>query len=743
MQALPLSTWSGTVGPASPVTAAVPIAQHDDRSAWSGWGPPPLTARAGQREQTQRAAKLSPLQMQRADPLASPPTSPIQQGHSSKNRARRERRRGAVSPDPDGKHAIATAERATSEVTLPGDEPLAQDEGPVDTRKKWRQGTQTRDLPQATFKMVECGKPTLEVDPDPSGGRVQGVPDGRPASAVGTSDQAHPGEIALGGGDDDDSGDSYGDTIEPVLDETETNDAFQGVRGGGGDPKSTTKDVPGNHVVSARDSTQSAPRGGDTNGAPHRDFARAPSDRATSSIGRGVRRNRNVPPLSSDSDSESDDNSGDDSGFIAARPHPTGRRARAGPVADTRTCSSSRVSIAKDRQAIDDRASSASAKPKPAKPLVGTVPVDGVVKTIEPSKPTPRRPKAPPTVLAIDRIAHDAKTAVRATSGGLQDNVSLGVGRPSILIMEGDVLTCRAHGASSSARRTARMGVYIGDGWVVHAARRPAVATDQGHVRHVRKSADSVCAEWAHDDDHDDDGDDNDEKSNNNKERVSSKWCPTLFASKAANEVYYDIVQQTVHDFAAGRTLTSDEWFRTRSEHPAAVRVRRAIERVGSEWEVPGRMGDARASEDFAMWVALGQSALTYADYRDERGSPPPIDKAYLQHDHRHRSAALSSPEKKKSKGTGIVAQAVRFAGNGGGDDRDKPVLARIRPKPQATPPGVQPLPAPAEQANGDYRRAVAGGLVGLYLGGPVGGIVGGAAGFLFDSVVSMGPRLW
>lgn len=245
----------------------------------------------------------------------------------------------------------------------------------------------------------------------------------------------------------------------------------------------------------------------------------------------------------------------------------------------------------------------------------------------------------------------------------------------SSIIVEGDVLSCRTCGVPSTARRSARMGVYVGDGWVVHAAQRRQRTTG------------------------------------------SSRSC-----------VRYDVVQQTLRDFADGRTLSADEWFRTRSEFPAAVRVRRALERVGAEWEVPEGLDDARASEDFALWAATGQSSLTHADYRDDRDPPP--------------GPSSSSTSRRRDKDRrdgdgrgGVVARAVRL-----GSDSPPPVLARIH-QPAAALSTSPPTRPPAPPAT-DYRHVVAGGLVGLYLGGPVGGAVGGAAGLLLDSMASLG-RAW
>ncbi|AGO83587.1 Endopeptidase domain containing protein [Pandoravirus salinus] len=244
----------------------------------------------------------------------------------------------------------------------------------------------------------------------------------------------------------------------------------------------------------------------------------------------------------------------------------------------------------------------------------------------------------------------------------------------SSVVAEGDVISCRTCGAPSTARRSARMGVYVGQGWVVHAVQRRQRGT---HSRSL---------------------------------------------------VRYDIVQQTLRDFADGRTLSSDEWFRTRSEFPAAVRVRRALERVGSEWEVPDGLDDARVSEDFALWAATGQSALTHADYRDDRD--PPVTKSPSSSRRRGR---------RDSDERGAIARAVRLR-----SDSPPPILARIH-QPTATTsaalsasPPTRPPPPPTN----DYRHVVAGGLVGLYLGGPIGGAVGGAAGLLLDSMASLG-RGW
>ena len=264
----------------------------------------------------------------------------------------------------------------------------------------------------------------------------------------------------------------------------------------------------------------------------------------------------------------------------------------------------------------------------------------------------------------------------------------------SVVIMEGDVLTCRTGGASSTARRSARMGVYVGDGWVVHAARRRGRGGGGG----------------------DDNG------------RGRSRLC-------------YDVVQQTAHDFADGRAVSADEWFRTRSEHPAAVRVRRALERVGTEWDVPDGLDEARASEDFALWAALGQSALTHADYRDERDSPPPSSSSsssLSRHHRRHRADDGDGGVDGRVSGGGVIARAVRV----GADDTPVPVLARIhQPSPSALAVSVHGHGATApQQRSADYRHTIAGGLVGLYfLGGPIGGAVGAAAGFLLDSAAKMG----
>lgn len=267
--------------------------------------------------------------------------------------------------------------------------------------------------------------------------------------------------------------------------------------------------------------------------------------------------------------------------------------------------------------------------------------------------------------------AHEGGAVTRISARHRQKSSS----PSSSIIVEGDVLSCRTCGAPSTARRSARMGVYVGDGWVVHAAQRRQRTTP------------------------------------------SSRSC-----------VRYDVVQQTLRDFADGRTLSADEWFRTRSEFPAAVRVRRALERVGAEWEVPEGLDDARASEDFALWAATGQSALTHADYRDDRDPPP--------------GPSSSSTSRRRDKDRrdgdgrgGVVARAVRL-----GSDSPPPVLARIH-QPAAALSTSPPTRPPAPLAT-DYRHVVAGGLVGLYLGGPVGGAVGGAAGLLLDSMASLG-RAW
>ncbi|AVK75694.1 Endopeptidase domain containing protein [Pandoravirus neocaledonia] len=254
------------------------------------------------------------------------------------------------------------------------------------------------------------------------------------------------------------------------------------------------------------------------------------------------------------------------------------------------------------------------------------------------------------------------------------------------IIVEGDVLSCRTCGVSSTAMRSSRMGVYVGDGRVVHAIQR-------------RQRGASL---------HDD--------------------------------PYYEVVQQTLQDFARGRTISADEWFRTRSEFPAAVRVRRALERVGTEWEVSEGLDNARASEDFALWTATGQSALTHADYRDDRddcgSSTATAPLAY-----RASSASRKKRNRRNSDDRGIVARAVRV-----GSDSPPPVLARVHQPATASSlsAGSHAAPVPARPApiTSDYRHAVAGGIVGLYLGGPLGGAVGGAAGLLLDSMASLG-RGW
>ncbi|AVK76769.1 hypothetical protein pmac_cds_81 [Pandoravirus macleodensis] len=257
------------------------------------------------------------------------------------------------------------------------------------------------------------------------------------------------------------------------------------------------------------------------------------------------------------------------------------------------------------------------------------------------------------------------------------------------IIVEGDVLSCRTCGLSSTARQSSRMGVYVGGGRVVHAVQR--------------------------------------------RQRGTSSH----------GDVYYEVVQQTLQDFAQGKTLSADEWFRTRSEFPAAVRVRRALERVGAEWEVPDGLNNARVSEDFALWTATGQSALTHADYRDDRddcesSSNTTAPLAY-------HSSSFSSSKKRRNRrdsgDRGIVARAVRV-----GSDSPPPVLARIHQPPttlsmSAASPATREAARPAPVAS-DYRHAVAGGIVGLYLGGPIGGAVGGAAGLLLDSMASLG-RGW
>ncbi|AVK74543.1 Endopeptidase domain containing protein [Pandoravirus quercus] len=264
------------------------------------------------------------------------------------------------------------------------------------------------------------------------------------------------------------------------------------------------------------------------------------------------------------------------------------------------------------------------------------------------------------------RRSYDATVARVSTKKGRMPSSSV--------VAEGDVLSCRTCGAPSIARRSARMGVYVGEGWVVHAVQRRQRGTSS---------------------------------------RSSAR---------------YDVVRQTLRDFADGRTLSADEWFRTRSEFPAAVRVRRALEHVGSEWKVPDGLDEARASEDFALWTATGQSALTHADYRDDRD--PPVT----------RSSSPSSRRRgrRDSDERGAVARAVRLR-----SDSPPPILARIHQPAtptsgalSASPPTRPPPPT------SDYRHVVAGGLVGLYLGGPIGGAVGGAAGLLLDSMASLG-RGW
>nr|UDO48122.1 hypothetical protein [Pandoravirus massiliensis] len=256
---------------------------------------------------------------------------------------------------------------------------------------------------------------------------------------------------------------------------------------------------------------------------------------------------------------------------------------------------------------------------------------------------------------------------------------------PAAIVVEGDVLSCRTCGVSSTARRSSRMGVYVGDGWVVHAARRRQRGSSSSHGAY-----------------------------------------------------YYEIVQQTLSDFADGRTLSADEWFRTRSEFPAAVRVRRAYERVGSEWEVPDGLDDARASEDFALWTATGQSALTYADYRGDREDHDPPSSTLSA----YRPSSRKKRNRRNSDERGVVARAVRV-----GSDSPPPVLARIHQpatatSSSATSSSTSSMAARPAPTAGDYRHAVAGGIVGLYLGGPIGGAVGGAAGLLLDSMASLG-RGW
>ncbi|AJF98456.1 hypothetical protein TW95_gp1722 [Pandoravirus inopinatum] len=264
------------------------------------------------------------------------------------------------------------------------------------------------------------------------------------------------------------------------------------------------------------------------------------------------------------------------------------------------------------------------------------------------------------------RRSYDATVARVSTKKGRVPSSSV--------VAEGDVLSCRTCGAPSIARRSARMGVYVGEGWVVHAVQRRQRGTSS---------------------------------------RSSAR---------------YDVVRQTLRDFADGRTLSADEWFRTRSEFPAAVRVRRALEHVGSEWKVPDGLDEARASEDFALWTATGQSALTHADYRDDRD--PPVT----------RSSSPSSRRRgrRDSDERGAVARAVRLR-----SDSPPPILARIH-QPATPASGVLSASPPTRPPppTSDYRHVVAGGLVGLYLGGPIGGAVGGAAGLLLDSMASLG-RGW
>ena len=283
-----------------------------------------------------------------------------------------------------------------------------------------------------------------------------------------------------------------------------------------------------------------------------------------------------------------------------------------------------------------------------------------------------------------------ATRAIDVSEGGGERRQSRsarsGAPQRPLMIMEGDILACRACGAPSAARLSARMGVYVGDGWVVHAVRQKR--RGGGDVRSRRE---------------------------------------------ASSPPRYDVVQQAVHDFAGGRALAADEWFRTRSEFPAAVRVRRALERVGSEWEVPDGLGDARSSEDFALWAALGQSALTHADYRDERDSPPPRPR-------RGRHSIDGGRYGDDGYTGGVVARAVRV----GERDESPPVLARIHQisAPAADQRAQAPMARPV-QPQSDYRYAIAGGIVGFYLGGgPIGGAVGGAAGFLLDSAANIG-RAW
>lgn len=291
--------------------------------------------------------------------------------------------------------------------------------------------------------------------------------------------------------------------------------------------------------------------------------------------------------------------------------------------------------------------------------------------------------------LAVAHGSHKSRRRSEASEGALTR--ILVKSRPSecspsaAIVAEGDVISCRTCGVSSTTRRSSRMGVYVGDGWVVHAVQR--------------------------------------------RQRGAS----------AHDDPYYEIVQQTLQDFAQGRTLSADEWFRTRSEFPAAVRVRRALERVGAEWEVPEGLDNARVSEDFALWTATGQSALTHADYRDDRDDRDSATTAPLA----YRSSSLSRRKRNRrnSDDRGVVARAVRV-----GYDSPPPVLARIHQPATSSCLSAASLASsaaarPAPIAS-DYRHAVAGGIVGLYLGGPIGGAVGGAAGLLLDSMASLG-RGW
>jgi hypothetical protein len=283
-----------------------------------------------------------------------------------------------------------------------------------------------------------------------------------------------------------------------------------------------------------------------------------------------------------------------------------------------------------------------------------------------------------------------------------------------IAVMEGDVLACRVGGAPSTARTSARMGIYVGDGWVVHA------------VRHGRSSSFSSSRSYG-------------------------------IGGRHRAKPRYEVIQQTLRDFIGTRTVSADEWFRTRSEYPAAVRVRRALQRVGTEWEVPDGLDDARASEDFALWAALGQSALTVADYRDERDSPP-VARRSGRSSRRARGGGDGDDDDEDdgddghSRRRGAVATAVRV----GGTDPEPPVLARFcrhtdRTSSSSTSSSSTAGAAAAASgggrargsaAQGDYRHAIAGSLVGLYFGGPVGAAIGGAAGLLFDSAAGVG-RSW